>query len=917
MHVYLGVPESPQSLEWALWRQYDDGFGIPEVDLVGPPRRFFADNSRPPPIVRANLDARHVIAAPSLAERCGSPPDAPSSESQRVLGKLSAWFLVCEDRQGRIEARKVQSLAHQASLVRYVLDATHLRKVLIGDEVGLGKTIEAGLIIQEQLARDPKLRVCYFAPARLVSNVLSEFAKLNLGFRKWSSESDADANLEHDDRVVASIHRAAHEAHFESWLETEPWDIVVADECHHLSNYDPDGHSPQRQYALIEGIAERQPRTGRLIMMSGTPHQGHPERFINLLRLLADQTDQPQQGAARVIFRTKEDVRDWDGEPLFPGREVNAPRVMDAPEAYYTWMREIHGCFQGGIAGGGAQRRAGGWRAAQALQWAASSLQAGLGYLARCAMRNGFDAENPSLRSTLERIRPYRLGAEDEDVDGLFLRIYAELGGPVQDDEPWDDDRWHPDPEELSGLLDRGVALFENHADDKWDFIFDELLLPAGRDQVVLFAQPVETVCAIARFLEHRTGTTPSLLIGSQSQSERDQAVDRFWAGETQYLVGSRAAYEGINLQCAHRLVHIDVPWNPMDLEQRVGRIHRFGSRRTVVVDTVVTRGSREADAYGTAYNRLQEIAGALAPDHGRMQMLFSRIMSLIPPSELQGVLLTRGVAGLDPGERSQIANLVDGGLAAWTRFHDEYRVNQEAIKSLDPGPAEWADLVDFLKRYTGATDLSGYSAEGFRQGDNGEIVPTTTPAIVLGVDDEGRDVAVVCEDVAGRPVRDGSGNHAEPTGLNRPHVCKELRKRAFGDGDAQVASLRIRPEHRERATELLGGEFPAFLVYASRCSIRREVDNSVTEVGRRLLCWRLGTGIDEPFPDDVAADVLRLMSLCAVRRDAADLSEYTNHVEAWESNTLSALRRPSDADRAANISHVIFPLAAVQLALP
>src|SRR5262249_32285364 len=154
----------------------------------------------------------------------------------------------------------------------------------------------------------------------------------------------------------------------------------------------------------------------------------------------------------------------------------------------------------------------------------------------------------------------------------------------------------------LEQLIAQGVDLVCNSGDEKWQIIKSQLLNGTGDEKVVLFAQPIETVTALARFLERESGIRPSIIIGGQDDSKRAQEVEAFKRlNGPQYLVSSRAGGEGINLQVARRLVHIDVPWNPMDLEQRVGRIHRFGSRETIIVDTVVVQDSREADAYRIA----------------------------------------------------------------------------------------------------------------------------------------------------------------------------------------------------------------------------------------------------------------------------------------------------------------------------
>ena len=158
----------------------------------------------------------------------------------------------------------------------------------------------------------------------------------------------------------------------------------------------------------------------------------------------------------------------------------------------------------------------------------------------------------------------------------------------------------------------------------------------------MLFAQPIETVSAFAHYLERTYGVRPAVIIGGQTDQARQEEIDRFWRPNgPQFLVSSRAGGEGINLQVARRLVHMDVPWNPMDLEQRVGRVHRFGSRETVLLDTLVMRDSREEEAYAVADQKLRMITKALVPKD-QFDALFSRVMTLIPPEELQEALLRR-----------------------------------------------------------------------------------------------------------------------------------------------------------------------------------------------------------------------------------------------------------------------------------
>lgn len=923
--IFRRIDQRWPGVPYALLRR-SDTFGIVDLDLAAPPSRFFADvtagGDYAPPVIRHGVDEREGEQLPSLATRIGTLGHrVPAAISRAMQAKLAAWFLISEDRHARLVAQKVQTLAHQASLVHYILETPDLQRVLIGDEVGLGKTVEAGLLIRNLLERDPRLRVLYLSPARLVDNVRAEFDLLGLGFRTW--RSDGDASLAHDSRVIASINRAAHELHRDTFAKLPAWDVLVVDECHHLSNYDPDGHEALSQYRLVADLIERMPPGARLILMSGTPHQGHPDRFRNLLRLLTRPGEPTAAGAQRVIYRTKEDVRDWDGNPLFPARQVNPPLVLQGiPEDWYDWLRGIHAMYTQAQGGNARQRRAGAWRASQALQWASSSFQAGMAYLARAAIRAGWSLDDPALQRALCSLRPYRLGRHDASAEQVAEQmgvsaviIESEAAEPRIDDPDQDEGPWCPPRDALLALLEQGSGLLERHRDAKWEEIHDRLIAGFGNDQAVLFAQPVETVCALADYLQRRTGQRPAIIIGGMSRDELRREQDRFWRGEARFLIGSRAAYEGFNLQCAHRVIHVDVPWNPMDLEQRVGRVHRFGSRQTVVVDTIVLGRSREAEAYGTAFNRLSEIAGALARDPQRMQMLFARVMCLVPPEELQRILAARAVDGLSAEERAQIGDLVQSGMDAWNRFNASYGANVRAVRSLAPGAADWSDLERLLRDHAGAEVQDGFSAHGFIERHPGVVEPSSGAAPVVRLVDHGLDLDLVCQDVAGRLVCHPDGREATPVGLNTPVVAALLRRLGFPAEDVAVAILATGDE-RDRVQAIAAGVDEVGLIFAARTSVRFNEDGRSTELEVRLHAWRIGVdGRVAVLPPEQIADAVRLIGDLTPRRTGAAPPWLGDAVRAWEGEAIPALCRRSQGDVTASVRHTVFPLGVCWIA--
>ena len=422
----------------------------------------------------------------------------------------------------------------------------------------------------------------------------------------------------------------------------------------------------------------------RLLLLSGTPHQGHIHRFDNLLGLLRRQNEASESVAGRVIYRTKEDVQDWNGKPLFPLRQVNEPLVIDLGHSYKQWMKNIHEFYRPAkhsSDGETPRQRAAGWRCAQALQWAASSPQAGLGYLVRQALRAGWKLEDGHLREAILALRPYRNGPLTESAEELFARIAKEVSrqaeyGDVEDIEEEDSAKTKMSSSQhaqLDSLLREGMVLVQDSPDIKWEFLREKILDGANGEKVVLFAQPIETVTALARYLEQRMGVKPAIIIGGQTDVERRKVEERFLRKDgPQFLVSSRAGGEGINLQVARRLVHIDVPWNPMELEQRVGRVHRFGSKKTILVDTLVVKDSREQDAYRVARERLRLIASSIVGPE-RFEAIFSRVMCLVSPEELQEVLIGSAIAPLSAEEQQRVFAMVEGGFKAWNEFHEKY----------------------------------------------------------------------------------------------------------------------------------------------------------------------------------------------------------------------------------------------------
>ncbi len=654
--------------------------------------------------------------------------------------------------------------------------------------------------------------------------------------------------------------------------------------------------------------------------MSGTPHQGNPDRFKNLLRLLRGQGESESSLAGRVIYRTKEDVRGWNDEPLFPLREVNPPKIVPLTPEYKSWLEQIYRFYVPDDTlpvdpSRSARRRAAGWRCAQALQWAASSVQAGLGYLVRQAVRLGWDLTDPQLEAAIGAIRPYRLGPANESIDSLFARICKEVARQKQaqdvDDieEPEDPTHWSADTAQLRALLKQGLELLAQVADSKWGFIWKNVLANAGNEQVVLFAQPIETVTALRNFLLRKTGTMPALIIGGQSEDDREIEVRKFWAGRTQFLVSSRAGSEGINLQCAHRIVHVDVPWNPMEMEQRVGRVHRFGSKMPIIVDTVVLERTREERAYAVAYEKLGNIARSLATGQERFEELFTRVMSVIPPAELQDIMAQAAVGPLSEDDCSRIAALVEAGYSNWKSFHDKFHAEHN-LRAPDPGLASWSDLERFITQYGKGKPVSGYSSLRFERRDRKQVESILDSIPVVELPDGS---LVACADVGGRPIM-GPDDQVRPAGLNLPQISNALRGAAFPDEPTGVAYLRW-PDGASAPVSLPGGTLG--IIAVARVAVRREQGSGWAEHKNELHVWVIPrNGIKTEIVGPDVAATLRGLLAAPIRTRAEVDPDCAVRIRELESRLIEQYRSRTqvDVDIDAGIRYSVFPLAAIVL---
>jgi SNF2 family DNA or RNA helicase len=416
--------------------------------------------------------------------------------------------------------------------------------VLLADEVGLGKTVEAGMVLKEYMLRGMAERVLILTPAPLVGQWRDEMAS-KFGIDCATSH---DALLRSDPaafwaqpRVIASIALARRREHADL-LAQRTYDVVVVDEAHHLRD------QASASYRLVNALQKR-----FLLLLSATPVQNSLLELYNLLTLL-------QPG----IFRTQTEFRTaymTPGKPREPAnrdrlrglmrgvmiRNTRALAALRLPRRHAATIRAVPdaaeaACYQEltalarSAATGGQARLA----VQHLLSAAGSSPAAAAAAIARFAARHAENAERH---------------AENKDWAALLARYAAVAAGAKQ-----------------AALL---KLLAQNPAEKKMVFVHH-------RDSMTHLAE-----------LLRRHGMAPLLFDGSMSGPEKDAAVAAF-AASGSLLLCSESGGEGRNLQFCNTLVNFDIPWNPMAIEQRIGRIDRIGQTREVFVFNLVTAGTIE-----------------------------------------------------------------------------------------------------------------------------------------------------------------------------------------------------------------------------------------------------------------------------------------------------------------------------------
>jgi len=576
-------------------------------------------------VVRFGEDIQQVEVASLEAIR--SLEDALSSgvpdDSLEVLTRAQALLIRSINDQWGVFARsRLKLLPHQLWVCHMVTREWPARW-LVADDVGLGKTVEAGLILTPLMASGRIRRLLILAPARLVPQWRARLKHMfDIRLQEYTSEQDRGTISFWDtaSQVVASFHTLRQHKARERLLQAEPWDMVMVDEAHHFQ-------AQKEQMTLTHTLLRDLQEKGlmeSLVLFTGTPHRGKDDAFLSLMKLLRPDLFDPDRSLREqlhhlpevMIRNNKALVTDLEGNRLFKPVHTETIDYSYSPEeeTFYKTMSAF-------IADGRAYASSLAGREQSARMLLLIALQK-LAASSIAAIRHALERRRDVLASLTRAVREVVTTDGEQTAETLDDKAEEEERRPADVALKLMQDELERLDEliELAGCITR---------ETKMDRLIElmESRLPE-EEPVLLFTEYKATQAMVVAALEERFGKGCAGFINGDERLRittadgqvevrhlrRDTAAADFNHGRTRFLVSTEAGGEGIDLQerCA-TLIHVDLPWNPMRLHQRVGRLNRYGQKRSVQVFLLRNPSTVEARIWELLEQKLARIQSALS----------------------------------------------------------------------------------------------------------------------------------------------------------------------------------------------------------------------------------------------------------------------------------------------------------------
>jgi superfamily II DNA or RNA helicase len=622
--------------------------------------------------IKSNQVYDRILTAEQVALLDSSPESEPFDGSPRKfrLGiEARRLGLAYEyDPYFSLSIARVDPLPHQLEAVyEYFMKLPRIR-FLLADDPGAGKTIMAGLLIKELKIRGLIKRVLIITPANLTFQwqrelkdkfresfeiVRGDVLRANYGSNPWQDKNQLITSVSWVSRVEDAK---------ESLLRSQ-WDLVIVDEAHKMS-----AHSTEKKtlaYQLGEALSRM---TDHFLLMTATPHKGVPENFSLFLQLLdrdvygdikSLERAMEEREAPFYLRRVKEalvtfpDPETGSVKTLFTKRHVTTTEFQISEEElefYDRLTRYVEDQSIKAAADDSARGRALAFTMAMLQRRFASSMYAVRRSLERMKDKREKILADPEAhrKAQLEKRFP-------EDFDDLTDEeqqdIMAELEDIVATIDPL---ALQEEIAELSKLVSHAKELEAKEIETKLaalrKLLTKQGLLGDPKLKLLIFTEHKDTLDYLAgdgkdgRPLGklHEWGLSLTKIHGGMKIGDRDTPGSRIYAERefresAQVLVATEAAGEGINLQFCWLMINYDIPWNPVRLEQRMGRIHRYGQEKDCLIFNFVSTNTREGRVLQKLFERIEAIQDDLDPR--RTGKIFNVLGDVFPSNQLEKML--------------------------------------------------------------------------------------------------------------------------------------------------------------------------------------------------------------------------------------------------------------------------------------
>lgn len=465
------------------------------------------------------------------------------------------------DRLITLDANTIKELPHQIDVATRVLRRPMAGRAILADEVGLGKTIEAGIILKELSVRGLARRVLILCPASLVDQWQGELE--SKFFEKFDAVSDPD-EWDHTRRAIVSYDRAISANHRREILRHR-WDLVIVDEAHKVKN------EAAARYKFLQEVERNY-----ILLLTATPLQNNLRELYNLVTLL-----RPGQLGTWREFKQRHVTRGDMRRPRNPEalKELTAHVMIRTRRASVAQALEL------------PPRRP---RHPQVrLTSTEAELYRDTSAFLRDLYREGF------IQPTAEEEAEDRARRKRRTGKGIFqlemMRLCQRLCSSSRALADSLDSLANGElvsPEFRSRA--RELAHLARRVTEHGKLATLDTVLEETPDRVIVFSEHLPTLALIGDHVRLR-GRRPILFSGSLSSVQRAQRLAEFKREQRGVFIATRAGTEGLNLQFCNVLVNYELPWNPMVVEQRIGRIHRIGQTREANIINLAAQGTVEA----------------------------------------------------------------------------------------------------------------------------------------------------------------------------------------------------------------------------------------------------------------------------------------------------------------------------------